>query len=116
LHHAIFGLPKVVKAALGEQIERKRETGDAVGEHSIVDVAATGVIAGERRRPLPHFAAAARVLVVAIAQRLVRREPESLREEREEHDGCDTLRQIEMKAAKASKAMSHHEMGSLTQV
>src|ERR1035437_1828809 len=72
-----------------------------------MDVAAGGEITGQRGRPLPHLASAARILVVAIAECLVGGEPQSLHEEKGQHYRRDALRQVEMKAAKTSKPVSH---------
>ena len=66
LHHAVFGLAKMIEAALHEEIQRERKARDAVGQHAVSDVAATGEVAGQGRGALPHFTATPGVLIVAI--------------------------------------------------
>jgi hypothetical protein len=66
LHHAIFRLAKMIEAALHEEIQREWKPRDAVGQHAVSDVAATGEVAGQGCRTLPHFTATPGVLIVAI--------------------------------------------------
>jgi hypothetical protein len=66
LHNAVFGLAKMVEAALSEEIQREGKARDAVGQHAIADVAASGEVAGQGCGALPHFATTPRVLIVAI--------------------------------------------------
>jgi len=80
LNHPIFRLAKVVKAALRKQVQRQRQAGQPVTENAIVNIAASGVVAGQGGRPLPGLTPATRILVVAIAERLVLRKPETLDE------------------------------------
>jgi len=70
LEDAIFRLAKEVDGALSEEVEGERKAGEAVGEDAVVNVAAGGEVAGQRRGFLPGLAAAARILVVVTGQRL----------------------------------------------
>ena len=99
LDYAVFGLAEMIESALGEEVEGERQAGEAIGEDAVVDIAAGGVVAGERRGPLPGFAAAARVLVVAIAEGLMCGEPETLGEKKREKHRRDPLGKIEVEAA-----------------
>ena len=60
-----------------------------------MDVAAAGEIAGEGRRLLPHFASAARKLVVAVGEGLVLDDPKALAEEHEQKERGKLLRALE---------------------
>jgi hypothetical protein len=60
-----------------------------------VDVAAAGEIACERRRLLPHFASAARKLVVAVGEGLMLDDPKALAEEHEQKKRGKLLRALE---------------------
>ena len=103
LNDAILGLAKMVQAPFRQNVESQREAGEAVGEYAIVNIAAGSEVAGQRRRTLPHFAPATRILVVAIGERLAAREPKTLDENR-----GNALRQIETKAANHAKPEGHH--------
>lgn len=46
LHHAVFGLSEQIEGALGEEVQREREAGEAVAENAIANVAAGGIVAG----------------------------------------------------------------------
>ena len=107
LDDSVFRLAKVIKAALDEEIDGERKSGNAVGEDAIVDVAAGGVVASERGGLLPGFPSATRVLIVAIRKRLVSRYPKALYQEKGEEHRRDALREVEVEAAKARESMSH---------
>ncbi len=111
LNDAVFRLAEVIETALGEEIEGERQAGEAIGENAVVNVAAGGVVAGERRWALPGFAAAARVLVVAIAEGLMGGEPEALAEEKREQPRRDPLGKIEVEAADPAERMGHDDDG-----
>ena len=111
LHDAVFRLAEKIETALDKQIERERKAGDAIGEDAVVDVAAAGVVPGQRRRLLPCLAAAAGVLVVAVGERLMRGDPKTLGQKKGKQDRRDPLREIEVEAAKASKSVSHQKAG-----
>ena len=113
LNDAIFGAAKKVESAVDEEVESERKSGEAVGENAVVNVAAGGVVAGEGRRPFPGFAAATRVLIVAIGQRLAAYDPESLEEKSCQQCRRDALREIEAKAAKHTEAMGHQVQRNL---
>ena len=114
LHDAILWTAKEIESALEEQVESERKPGKAIGQNAVVDVAAGGVVAGERRGLFPGFAAAAGVLVIAVGQRLAADEPKSLEEKGCQECGRDPLREIEAKAAKHAKAMGHYVQSNLT--
>ena len=82
LHDPVFGLAEQIEAALDEEVEGKRQAGGAIGEDAVVDVAAGGEVAGQGRGLLPHLAAAAGVLVVAVGEGLAGDEPEALEREK----------------------------------
>ena len=107
LDDAIFGTAEVVEAALEEEVQGEREAGEAVGEDAVVDVAAGGEVAGEGGRPLPYFAAAAGILVVAVGEGLAGSEPEALGEKEGEQNSGDALRPIEAEAAEAGEPVGH---------
>ena len=67
----VLGLAEVVERALELEVKRERKAGKAIDENAVVNVSAGGVVSGQRRRTLPHLAAAAGVLVIAIAESLV---------------------------------------------
>jgi len=75
LHHAIFRLTQPVQPALGQQVQGQRQPGQPVAQDSIVNIAAGGVVAGQGGRPLPGLAPAPRILVIAVAQRLMAGQP-----------------------------------------
>ena len=114
LHDAILGAAKEIESALEEQVEGERKAGEAIGQNAVVNVAAGGVVAGERRGFFPGFAAAAGVLVIAVGQRLPADEPKSLEEKSCQECCRDVLREIEAKAAKHTKAMGHYVQSNLT--
>ena len=109
LHHPVFGLAEEIECALGQQIQSQRQPREPVGQNAVVNVAAGGVVAGQRRGLFPGFAPAARVLVVAVRQRLAAGEPKSLQEKQRQQPRRDALRQIEAKAAKHAKPKGHRE-------
>ena len=109
LHDTVFRFTKKVEAALEEQIQRERQAGQPVGKDPVVDVAAGGEVASQRRRLLPGFAATPCILVIAVGKGLAAGKPESLRKEEEQQSCCNALRQVEAKAAKAGKPVGHHE-------
>ncbi len=115
LHDPVFRFAEQIEAALDEQVEGERQTGSAIGEDAVVDVAAGGEVAGQGRGLLPHLAAAARVLVVAVGEGLVGDEPEALDEEGCEQRRRDALGQIESKTAEAGKPVGHHDRERKTQ-
>jgi len=114
LHNAIFWLAEVVQPALHGEVHRKRKASQTISQNSVMDVAATGVIAGKRRRPLPRLTTAPRVLIVAVGQRLVAGEPESLNQKSQQKSGRDALREIEAKASKDSEPVGHHVSWQVT--
>jgi len=81
LHNAIFGLTKEVNCTLSEQIEAKRQAGNAISENAVVNIATGGEVAGKRRGAFPHLSPATCVLVVAIRESLPACEREPLRQE-----------------------------------
>ena len=99
----------MVEGALGGKVEREREAGQAVGEDTVVDIAATGKVSGQGRRLLPHLAPTAGVLVVTVRERLTAGEPQPLRQEEQQQPCGDALRQVEAKAAKTGEPVSHHD-------
>jgi hypothetical protein len=107
LNNAIFGLAEEIEAALEKQIKSKRQTSNTVGEDAVVDVAAAGVIASERRRLFPRFTAASRILIVAIRERLMGRDPKALNEKQREKPPGDALREVEVESTKAGESMGH---------
>ena len=78
LHYAILRLAREIEPALGQKIQRERKPRQPVRQNAVVNVAAGGVVAGQRRRLFPGFASAARVLIINVCQRLAADEPESL--------------------------------------
>jgi len=114
LYDAILWTAKEIESTLDEEIEGERKPGEAVGQNAVVDVAAGGVVASERRGIFPGFAAAAGVLIVAVGQRLPADEPKPLQQEGRQECCRDALRQIEAEAAKHAKAVSHHVQSKLT--
>ena len=114
LHHAILRLAHEIEPALGEKIQRQRKPGQPVGQNAVVNVAAGGVVAGQRRRLLPGFAPAARVLVIDVRQCLAADEPESLHEKERQQARRDALRQIEAKAAEGLKPVGHANRADVT--
>ena len=114
LHHAVLGLAEQVQPALGQKVQRQRQSGQPVGQNAVVDVAAGGVVAGQRRGLLPGLAPAARILVVGVGQRLAAGQPESLHQKKRQHPRRDALRQIEAKAAKHAKPVGHRVRRNLT--
>jgi len=107
LNDPVFGLSEAISTTLDEQVEGKRQAGDAVREDAVVDVAAGCVITGERRGLLPRFAAAAYVLVVAIREGLVTGNPKTLNEKKSEKYCRDALREVEVEASEAGKGAGH---------
>src|SRR5579863_2592876 len=87
LDDAVFGLAEEVETTLQKQVDGEGQPGHAVGENAVADVAAGGVVAGQRGRLLPGFAAAACVLVVVVRKGLIGRNPESL-DEKEGEERC----------------------------
>jgi len=114
LNDAIFGSAKEIESALEEKIESERKPGEAIGENAVVDVAAGGVVAGKRRGLFPGFAPATGVLVIAVGQRLAADEPKTLEEKSCQECCRDPLRDIEAKAAKHAKAVSHYVRRNIT--
>ena len=114
LHHAVFGLAKVIEPALGEQVEAQGEPSEPVGKNAVVDIATGGVVADQRRRPFPGFAATSRVLVIEVSQRLAAGEPKSLEEKKRQQRCRNALRQIEAKSAKNAKPVSHYDRADTT--
>jgi len=108
----VFRFAEGIERALDEKIQGERETCEAVGKDAVVNVATCGVIAGDGRGPLPGFAAAARVLIVAISECLAADKPKALKEEERKQSGRDTLRQVEAEAAKDSEPVGHHVSGT----
>ena len=45
----VFRLAEVVEAFFDQQVQRERQAGQPVGENAVVDIAATGKVAGQRR-------------------------------------------------------------------
>lgn len=107
LDDLIFWLAEIVGEAFVFQIEGKRKAGQTIGEDTIVDITATGEITGERGGVLPHFTSAARVLVVALGERLVSCQPETLHKKQQEQPSGDALGQVEAKAAKSRETKGH---------
>src|SRR5580658_6036010 len=95
LNNAIFGLAEDVKGALGQQVERERQTGETISEDAIANITAGGEVADDRRGLLPGFTAAARVLIVAIGERLAACDPKSLAEKKQQENGGHALRKVE---------------------
>ena len=95
LNNAIFGLAEDVEGALGQKVERKRQTREAIGKDAVAYVAARGEVACDGRGLLPGFSAAARVLIVAIGERLTAGDPKPLAEEEQKENGGHALRKVE---------------------
>lgn len=72
-----------------------------------MDIAAARVIASQRRGLLPGLAAAACVLVVAVRQGLMARNPKSLNDEKGEETRRDTLREVEVESTKTEESVGH---------
>ena len=70
LNDAVFGLAEMVEPLLGKKIQSERQSCQPVGQNAVVNVAAGGEVAGQRRWPLPGFAPAACVLVILVCERL----------------------------------------------
>lgn len=77
-----------------------------------MDIAATGVVAGERRWLFPGLAATARVLVVAVREGLMPRNPKALNQEKNEERRRYALREVEVESAKAGEWESHQRWRS----
>jgi hypothetical protein len=115
LDDAIFRLAECVEGSLEKQIESEREAGEAIRKDAVVDVAAAGVIARERRWLLPYLTAATSVLVIEIRKCLAAREPQALREKERKKPGGNALGQVEAEAANQAKRASHsNEEADLT--
>ena len=91
--------------ASDDALDGQRESGGAIGESSVVDIAAGGEVSGEGRGFLPHFASAAGVGVVGVIQGIVLDDPEALREQNGEQHGGDLLRTIEAELPQAVGAV-----------
>jgi hypothetical protein len=72
-----------------------------------MNVAAAGVVAGKGRGLLPGFPTAARVLVIAVGEGLMRSDPEALDQKQGEKHRRDALRKIEVESTKASESVGH---------
>ena len=95
----------------------ERKAGDAVGEGAVaVEVAAGGEVSGERRRALPHLAAAAGEAVVGGGEFLVADDPETLGEEEEQQKRGEALRPADVDARKCHAARSICKVCSLSRV
>ena len=114
LHHPVLRLAQQIEPALGQKIQRQRESRQPVGQYAVMNVAAGGVVAGQGRRLLPGFAPAARVLVIEVRQCLPADQPESLHEKERQQSRRDALRQIEAKAAKHAKSVGHYDPSNPT--
>ena len=108
LYCAVFGLAEVVHSAFHGKIERERKSRQSISQNTVVDVAAARVVASQGRWPFPGFTTAARILVIAVSQRLMACEPESLNQKRQQKPRRDALREIEAKASKDSEPVGHH--------
>ena len=108
LHDPVFRFAEQVEAALEQQVQGEGKAGQAIGQDAVMNVSAGGKVAGQGRRLLPHLASAARVAVVAVAERLVGDEPEALDEKGRKQARRYALRQIEMESAKAGERVGHH--------
>ncbi len=109
LDDAVLGLAEVVQDALDFEVDGEGKPGEAIDEDAVVNISAGGVVAGEGGGPLPDFAAAAGVLVVAIAEGLVGDEVEALEEKKGEQTRRYALRKIEAEAANPGEAMGHSD-------
>jgi hypothetical protein len=94
-------LPGAGIAALAhdQALHRERQSGHAIGEHAIVNVAATCEVAGDGRRPLPHLPAATRVLIITLGERRPGDLPQALTEQQKQQQSGDLLRAVEAEAA-----------------
>ena len=89
-----------IAALAGDQpLESERQPGHAIGQNSVVNIAATGEVARNGRRPLPHLPPAARVLVIAFGQRGARNLPNALAQQQKQKQGGNLLRAVEAEAA-----------------
>ncbi len=116
LHHPIFRFAEDIKRPLGKQVERQRQSSQAIRQDAVANVAAACEIAGQGRWLLPGLAAAAGVLVVAIREGLMARDPQTLQQKEQQKPRGDALGKVETEAAKAGKPVSHHERNSLSPV
>ena len=114
LYDAILRLAHEIKPALGQKIQRERKPGQPVRQNAVVNVAAGGVVAGQRRRLFPGLASATRVLVIEVSQCLAADEPESLQQKEGQQGRRDPLRQIESKAAQGLKPVGHANRADVT--
>jgi len=115
LHYLVFGFAKPVHCPLCGEIQSQRQSCKTIAQNAIMYVAAGGEVTGQRRRPFPHLATAAGVLVVAIGEGLVSGKPQSLDQKHHQQSGCDALRQIEAKTAEDAKPVSHSVQSNVFQ-
>ncbi len=108
LHKVVFRLADQIQRPLGQQIQRQRQPGQPVTQNAVVNIAAGGVVAGQRLRPLPGLASAAGILVVAIGQRLPPDQPKPLNEKKRQQTRRNALRKIELEAANPVQPKGHH--------
>ncbi len=107
LKDTVFRLAEEIEATLSEEIDCEGETSDAISQDAVPYVSATCVVAGERRRLLPGFTSASRVLIVAFRKCLTGSNPEALEQEQRKHHRGDALWQVEMKSADAGESVGH---------
>jgi hypothetical protein len=115
LQHAVLRLAEMVQPLLHEQVQRQRQPRQPVAQNAVVDIAATGEITGQRRRPLPRLPPAARVLIIAVGQRLAAGQPQSLDQKQRQQSSSDALRQIEAKAAETCEPVGHRDQSGFFQ-
>ncbi len=70
LRDAVFGFAQQIEGAFRKQVQGQRQSGQPVRQDAVVNVAAGGKVAGQGRGLFPGFAPAARVLVIAVGERL----------------------------------------------
>ncbi len=109
LKDPVFGLSQMIESTLREEVQREGKTGEAIGENAVVNIAAGCVVAGQSRWALPGLASAARILVVAIAERLMGGEPQALCQEKGKQSRRNPLGKIEMEAANPAKRKGHED-------
>jgi hypothetical protein len=112
---AAFWLAEMVQAAFDEQIERERQTGQAIGKNAILADAARDGLAGQGLLSEPQAAAAESVLPVAEGQWLTHDEPEALGKKQPQQHGGDALRTVKAEAADAAKVVGHGTSAGLYQ-
>src|SRR6185437_2789543 len=90
----------------GDALQSQWQPGRAIGERSVVQVATTGEVPGNRRGMFPDLAPAAGELVVALGKWRARADPQTLAKKNKQQRGGDLLGAFEAKLAQAVSAWS----------